>query len=643
MTYIVGVFLCTALATAFFGIFTFTSATVSAATKPVTDIATGANSACAIVNLKVKCWGSNGSGQLGNRSKTTATSPVTVDTAAARVERKAGYCKSSVIGICTLYIVEQDVAYKASALNGRSVKKVSVGKDHACALADARVVCWGDNSNGELGNGDKGYDSTVPVSVDTRSAWTETVPGYCNGEFHRPITGGQSCAFPSGNWVNERKINHKDSALKNKEIIDVSAGEDFTCALASDGMVACWGSGANGRLGNGDTNDRDYPVAINTQGAFAGKRGKALAKAAGGTMCVTATSSTAANTTGTYCWGNGIDDGRAIPGNASAVTACDKNSPTSRPGTTSSDVIFSSSKPTAIPGATIAQMDGDAYVTGLGTDNKAYYWGQYGYRQSVSYANAKTCKVNPCTGKVTIQREEEFDVALAYKNNAGQTRARQTQTRSKTSNPQNAAKNQAKQIGGSARGNDVYDKNGNYVKGYAKDKDKNQNNSQSCTTTVTHYGYTKNLTHAPIGQKVATISPVWPQSQAGISVFSGDVYGDAEHAGLFCAVIGGVTKCDAHGGSTTAGQVGNGSSSQVSGGGAKSGHVGGIKSSVSSPQNVVTTGWLAGKQITELSTGKTGYTCAIASGALGCWGVNNNGQLGVGDTKHKNVPTGVGL
>jgi len=592
-----------------FSVFALGSTSAFAASKPVTDVATGANSACAIVDLKVKCWGSNDSGQLGNRTKSSSTQPVAVDTGAARVERKAGYCKSSFI-VCTLYIVEQDVAYKASALNGRSVKKVSVGKDHACAIADARVVCWGDNSNGELGNSDKGYDSTIPVSVDTRSAWTEVVPGYCNGEFHRTITGGQSCAFPSGNWVNERTISHKDSALKNKEIIDVSAGEDFTCALASDGTVACWGSGANGRLGNGDTNDRDYPVAINTQGAFADKRGKALAKAAGGTMCVTATSSTSAATTGTYCWGNGIDDGRAIPGNSSAPTACDKNSPTSTPGATSSTTIFSSSRPTVVPGATIAQMDGDTYVTGLGTDNKAYYWGQYGYKQSVTYSNVRTCKVNPCTGKVTIQREDSANIVFAANGRPP----------SGSGGLNNNKKNPATS-NGPGQGFNGHPGMANYTR-YSG----NGNNPGNSCVLRTHYGYTKNLTHTPVGQKVATISPVWPQSQAGIAVLSGDVYGDALHAGLFCAVIGGVSKCDAHGGTTKTGQLGNGSNSQVSG-----------------PQNVVASGWLAGKQITELSTGKTGYTCAIASGTLGCWGVNNKGQLGVGDTKHKNIPTGVGL
>lgn len=41
----------------------------------------------------------------------------------------------------------------------------------------------------------------------------------------------------------------------------------------------------------------------------------------------------------------------------------------------------------------------------------------------------------------------------------------------------------------------------------------------------------------------------------------------------------------------------------------------------------------------------TGYqhTCALnSSGSLYCWGVNNTGQLGVGDTTNRKTPTKVG-
>lgn len=663
-TYIVRIFLAVIAAAAMAIVF-FAGPTHAAATQ----VSTGDASACAVDSFKAKCWGNNASGQLGNRSETNSNKPVAVDTRAAYVEKKGNYCKGGSLGsICFgVWIPSYDVNHKASGLNGKSVTKVSVGKDHACALADARVYCWGDNSSGELGNSTT-KSSSFPVAVDDKSSWTETIPGYCSGE-PNALTG---CGAPTGTWVAEQKIVHGDSAIKNKEIIDISAGEDFTCALASDGLVACWGNGGNGRLGNNNTVDSKFPVAVyskegstqtstvtvNAQtgaelktcgrasdnarleaerqqclaerqgiqtreetrttvtppAGLYGKKGTHLAKASGKTMCVIAKGA-GATTAGTpYCWGNGIDDGTGIPANGSAPTACDKNSPTSKPSATSKTTIFDSSKPVAVSGATIASMDGDAYVTGLGTDGKSYYWGQYGYKQDVTYSNIKTCKVNPCTGKVTIQINSHEDIALvAYKQ---PTKARQTQTRIKASNAQNAAKNSAANMGGTASGRDVYDKDGNYSHGY---KD-GRNNSSSCTLR-THYSFTKNTVNTSVGQKVTTAPPSWPQSQAGISVVSGNVYD-----GLFCAVVGGSAQCDAHGGNTKTGQLGNGKTTQLSG-----------------PQAVVSNGWLAGKQISQLSTGKTGYTCAVAGSGVGCWGVNNKGQLGVGDTTSKNVPTEVRL
>ncbi|MBW3606031.1 MAG: hypothetical protein KY460_14250 [Actinobacteria bacterium] len=44
----------------------------------------------------------------------------------------------------------------------------------------------------------------------------------------------------------------------------VSAGDQHTCAIAPDAAAWCWGSGANGRLGNGDTSQRLEPTRVST-------------------------------------------------------------------------------------------------------------------------------------------------------------------------------------------------------------------------------------------------------------------------------------------------------------------------------------------------------------------------------------------
>jgi alpha-tubulin suppressor-like RCC1 family protein len=79
----------------------------------------------------LECWGASNAGELGNGS-TTANSPVPVQVT------------SLTSGVTT----------------------VSVGSDSACAItADGAVQCWGDNGEGELGNGSAVEFSSVPVPV----------------------------------------------------------------------------------------------------------------------------------------------------------------------------------------------------------------------------------------------------------------------------------------------------------------------------------------------------------------------------------------------------------------------------------------------------------------------------------------------
>jgi len=93
-----------------------------------------------------------------------------------------------------------------------AVCDVSVGYTHACALLrDGRVKCWGPNSFGELGIGDR---ST------------------------RGITPGQmGAALPS-------------VPLKGRAV-QVAAGNSTTCALLEDRRVQCWGDNGFGQLGLG--------------------------------------------------------------------------------------------------------------------------------------------------------------------------------------------------------------------------------------------------------------------------------------------------------------------------------------------------------------------------------------------------------
>ena len=88
----------------------------------------------------VKCWGANGSGQLGDGTTTPSLLPVDVCAAGAQAP-----CGATILS-------------DASA--------AAVGNFHSCALlVDGTATCWGANDAGQLGDGLPGPASSTPVTV----------------------------------------------------------------------------------------------------------------------------------------------------------------------------------------------------------------------------------------------------------------------------------------------------------------------------------------------------------------------------------------------------------------------------------------------------------------------------------------------
>jgi alpha-tubulin suppressor-like RCC1 family protein len=103
----------------------------------------------------------------------------------------------------------------ARALPPVAYADVTTGGRHACGLlTTGSVQCWGNNSNGQLGNN---------ALVSSSSA--VDVIGVSNA-------------------------------------VAVAAGGNHSCALGADGRVKCWGKNLQGQLGDGSTTDRTIPVPV---------------------------------------------------------------------------------------------------------------------------------------------------------------------------------------------------------------------------------------------------------------------------------------------------------------------------------------------------------------------------------------------
>ncbi|MGH7628197.1 MAG: Ig-like domain-containing protein [Gemmatimonadales bacterium] len=134
----------------------------------------------------IYCWGSNGSGELGDGTTTSRTEPVPVEPPAGSTFAAvtagavhtcglgplgAAYCWGNNIqgqlgdGTTTHQALAVAVAPPAEASRALLFTSLSAGGTHTCGIAPlGRPYCWGDNANGQLGTGTT-ESSLVPIAV----------------------------------------------------------------------------------------------------------------------------------------------------------------------------------------------------------------------------------------------------------------------------------------------------------------------------------------------------------------------------------------------------------------------------------------------------------------------------------------------
>jgi hypothetical protein len=201
----------------------------------------GIHSLAVLSDGTVMAWGANRSGQLGNG---TSSGP----------DKSGEYsCSTTPVAV--------------SGLSG--VAAVSAGGIHSLALrGDGTVRAWGNNVDGELGNGTT-TSSDVPVAVSALSGVTAISGG---GRHSLALLGdGTVRAWGyngSGQLGNGTLVssNVPVTVTGLSGVSEISAGEGHSLARLGNGTAMAWGANEFGQLGNGTDVNSAAPVPVSELG-----------------------------------------------------------------------------------------------------------------------------------------------------------------------------------------------------------------------------------------------------------------------------------------------------------------------------------------------------------------------------------------
>ena len=251
-------------------------------------VSAGAYYTCGVLDTgAAKCWGDNFGGQLGTGTADYRAVPVAVAgglrftiVSASALRHACGlttdgaaYCWGE-YGLLGTGQLAGSLAPVAVA-GGHTFTAVSVGGSHTCALTAAGAAyCWGSNAYGALGDGTTA-DALTPVEVVGGHHFTAISAG-----------GNHTCAIAAGgaafcwglNGPNAEGLlgmgttTGPDDCLGFQcslvpmavtgEIVfaSITASRRHTCGLTPVGAAYCWGTNANGQLGDGTTVKSPEPV-----------------------------------------------------------------------------------------------------------------------------------------------------------------------------------------------------------------------------------------------------------------------------------------------------------------------------------------------------------------------------------------------
>ena len=225
-------------------------------------------------------WGKNSIGQLGNGTTIQQLTPIQISAATDWIQVSAS------AGNFTLALKNNGVIYawgnngNGQLGDGTTINKttptiisgintaiqISVGFDHSLALlSDGTVKAWGKNVYGQLGDGST-VDKWTPITVPGINSVTQISAG---GESSFALLSNGTIKAWGNNDYGELGDGTTTQSLAPVTVLGVNSvtqisagGDNYALALLSDGSIKAWGNNRYGQLGDGTTTNRTTFVVV---------------------------------------------------------------------------------------------------------------------------------------------------------------------------------------------------------------------------------------------------------------------------------------------------------------------------------------------------------------------------------------------
>jgi alpha-tubulin suppressor-like RCC1 family protein len=235
------------------------------------------------VNGRLFAWGLGTSGQLGDNTSVSKSSPVLIGTS-SWTSVSAGDLHSTAIDIngnlytwgsnstgqigygviAASYSTPQKIATAIGNVFWKQLVTNTDGTWTAGITTTGALYTWGNNANGQLGDGTI-IGKSSPVKIGSNS-WSVVSAGYSHMAAIDSTGALYAWGLNSSSQLGDGTTINKSSPVKigTSSWSAVSAGAQNMSAIDSTGALYAWGLNGNGQLGDGTTVNKSVPIKIGT-------------------------------------------------------------------------------------------------------------------------------------------------------------------------------------------------------------------------------------------------------------------------------------------------------------------------------------------------------------------------------------------